>query len=130
MPNVSGIDQSEMLRELLAKLEEFVRERDWDQFHTPKNLAISISIESAELLEHFQWVADSRPSSLTESKRGEVADEAADIYLYLLLFCRKFGIDLNSVALEKLRKNADRYPVRESYGTSTKYTELPKNDGS
>lgn len=130
MSDKSNIDQRPSVGELLVKLEEFVRERDWDQFHTPKNLAVSISIESAELLEHFQWVADSRPSSLTESKRGEVADEAADIYLYLLLFCRKFGIDLNSVALEKLRKNAERYPVRESYGKSTKYTELPKNDSS
>lgn len=130
MSDKSNIDQRPSVGELLVELEEFVRERDWDQFHTPKNLAVSISIESAELLEHFQWVADSRPSSLTESKRGEVADEAADIYLYLLLFCTKFGIDLNAVALEKLRKNADRYPVRESYGKSTKYTELPKNDGS
>lgn len=123
-------EKSPSVGELLGKLEDFVRERDWDQFHTPKNLAVSISIESAELLEHFQWVVDGKPGLLTESQREEVTDEVADIYLYLLLFCRKLSIDLNSAALGKLRKNEGRYPVRESYGKSTKYTELQKNDGS
>lgn len=128
MPNVSGIDQSEMLRELLAKLEEFVRERDWEQFHTPKNLAVSISIEAAELLEHFQWVVEGSLESANGYPLEAIAEEAADVYLYLLLFCKGLGIDLNSVALEKLRKNADRYPVRKSYGKSTKYTDFPTDD--
>lgn len=129
MSDKSNMGKSPSVDDLLGKLEEFVRERDWDQFHTPKNLAVSISIESAELLEHFQWVEDSRPGFLTEFQKEEVSDEVADIYLYLLLFCRKLGIDLNSAALRKLRKNEGRYPVRESYGRSTKYTELKNNDG-
>ena len=129
MPDKSRIDQRPLKGELLAKLEEFVRERDWEQFHTPKNLAVSISIEAAELLEHFQWVVEDSPESANGYPLEAIAEEAADVYLYLLLFCRKFGIDLNSVALEKLRKNADRYPVRESYGKSTKYTKFP-TDGA
>jgi len=129
MPNVTDADQSAMLRELLAKLEEFVRERDWEQFHTPKNLAVSISIEAAELLEHFQWVVEGSPESANGYPLEAIAEEAADVYLYLLLFCKGLGIDLNSAALEKLRKNADRYPVRESYGKSTKYTKFP-TDGA
>lgn len=130
MPQISDVDPYRPSLELMAQLEQFVRERDWDQFHTPKNLAVSISIESAELLEHFQWVADSRPSLLTASQKEEVSDEVADIYLYLLLFCRKLGIDLDSVALAKIRKNAERYPIQKSFGKSTKYTELKNNDGS
>lgn len=130
MPQTSDVDPYRPSREVMVQLEQFVRERDWDQFHTPKNLAVSISIESAELLEHFQWVVDGNPDFLTESEREEVADEVADIYLYLLLFCKKLGIDLDSAALAKIRKNAERYPIQKSYGKSTKYTELPKNDAS
>lgn len=128
MPDKSNEDQRLSMEELLIKLEEFVRERDWEQFHTPKNLAVSISIEAAELLEHFQWVVEGSPESANGYPLEAIAEEAADVYLYLLLFCKGLGIDLNSAALEKLRKNAGRYPVRESYGKSTKCTDLPTDD--
>lgn len=112
----SGLSQ--VLRDLLA----FRDARDWRQFHTPKNLAASVSIEAAELLEVFQWLGDGEPVS--EEKRLRAADEMADVLIYLLLLSDSIGIDLISAVRAKLLKNELRYPVSRAKGSAKKYDEL------
>lgn len=97
-------------------LRQFVADRDWDQFHTPSNLAKSISIESAELLELFQWSDD--------ADIDRVRDELADVLTYCLLMADKLNLDPTSIVLEKLEKTAHKYPVEKSKGTSDKYDRL------
>jgi len=101
---------------LIQALREFVAERDWEQFHTPNNLAKSISIESAELLELFQWSED--------ADVDRVRDELADVLTYCLLLADKLNLDPTSIVLEKLEKTAQKYPVEKSKGTSDKYDRL------
>jgi NTP pyrophosphatase (non-canonical NTP hydrolase) len=103
-------------KELLAALRQFVAERNWQQFHTPENLAKSISIESAELLELFQW---SEPSRI-----DEVIDELADVLTYCILLADKYDLDIEKIVLEKLEKTKAKYPVDKSYGRSEKYDRL------
>lgn len=100
------------------KVKEFVKSREWDQFHTPGNLAKSISIEANELLEIFQWDNDSLKN------KDKVQDEIADIQIYLFLLAEKYGIDLELAVKEKVEKNTQNYPVEKSKGNSKKYTEL------
>ena len=97
----------------------FRREREWDQFHTPKNLAIAISVEAAELLEHFQWSADShdKPAELSE----EVGDEIADVAILLTYLANDLKIDLDSAVRRKLAINGVRYPVETSRGNARKH---------
>ena len=103
-------------RETIESLRQFVAERDWGKFHTPENLAKSISIEAAELLECFQW--DS------EGNHAEIADELADVVTYCILLGEKYGFDLDSIVASKISKNAEKYPVVKSRGVSTKYDRL------
>ncbi|GAA4773524.1 nucleotide pyrophosphohydrolase [Microbacterium gilvum] len=100
----------------LEALRAFVRERDWAQFHTPENLAKSISIEAAELLECFQWDADGDPAS--------VRDELADVLTYCLLLADRLGLDADGIVLDKLAKTREKYPVDRAKGRSTKYDAL------
>ena len=100
----------------------FIDERNWRQFHSPKNLAISISLEASELLEHFQW-KDQRPNEIGE-KREEISDEVADIFVYLVEFADLMGIDILKAAEQKLSKNAIKYPVEKSRDSCKKYTEI------
>ena len=109
---------------LQASLRLFATERDWDQFHSPKNLATALAVEAAEILEHFQWLTEQQSRSLPDEKREEVAEELADVLLYLVRLSDKLGIDLLAAADRKLRKNALKYPVEKSKGKSTKYTDL------
>ncbi len=102
--------------ELAAELRRFVSDRNWQQFHTPENLAKSISIEAAELLELFQW---SEPSDLSE-----VSDELADVITYCLLLADKYDLDIEKIVLEKLEKTKAKYPVEKSFGSSEKYDRL------
>ena len=102
--------------EIVAALRQFVAERDWQKFHSPENLAKSISIESAELLELFQW---SEPSNLEEVK-----DELADVLTYCILLADKYDLDIEKIVLEKLEKTKSKYPVDKSYGRSEKYDRL------
>jgi NTP pyrophosphatase (non-canonical NTP hydrolase) len=102
--------------ELLLALRQFVSERNWEQFHTPENLAKSISIESAELLELFQWA---EPSNLEDVK-----DELADILTYCILLADKYDLDVEEIILEKLDKTKSKYPIDKSYGSSKKYDRL------
>jgi dCTP diphosphatase len=105
-------------------LRQFARERDWDQFHSPKNLACGLCIEAAELLEHFQWMQDDKSTTLPEETRQKVGEELADVFLYLIQISDKLGIDLTEVAHRKLILNGEKYPVNLSKGTSKKYTEF------
>ena len=102
--------------ELLRALREFVSERSWQQFHTPENLAKSISIEAAELLELYQW---NEPSELSE-----IQDELADVITYCLLLADKYDLDFEEIVLRKLEKTRAKYPVEKSFGSSEKYDRL------
>ena len=112
------------LEELRGALRRFASERDWDQFHSPKNLAIALSVEAAELLEHFQWISDTDSSSLAPDRRAKVREEIADVQLYLVRLADKLNIDLLAAATEKLQINAAKYPVEKARGSSKKYTEF------
>ena len=103
-------------REVIQALREFVEERDWGQFHTPENLAKSVSIEAAELLENYQWGS---PANLEN-----VQDELADVLTYCLLLADKLGMDPNEIVLEKLAKTQQKYPVEKARGRSDKYDQL------
>ena len=114
-------DRLEMLR---ARLAEFADERDWDQFHNPKNLAMAVAGEVGELVEHFQWLTFEEARNLPAGTRDEVALEAADVLLFLLRLCDKLNIDLAAAAERKLELNAKKYPVQKSRGRATKYDKL------
>jgi len=112
------------LKVLRARLAEFAAERDWDQFHNPKNLAMALAGEAGEVLEHFQWLTFEQASDLPTEMREEVALECADVLLFLLRLCDKLDIDLAAAAEKKLRLNAKKYPVEKSRGKATKYNKL------
>ncbi len=111
--------------ELLQALLAFRRERDWSAFHTPRNLAISISLEAAELLEHFQWLVGDEDGLDTASERADqIAEEVADLAIYLSYLCHDLGIDLDRAVRMKLETNERRYPVDRARGRATKHSEL------
>ncbi len=115
-------DEATTLADLKEAVQAFVRERDWERFHSPKNLSMALAAEAGELMEHFLWDDD------TESHRraaGEaVADELADIIIYAIEFANISGIDLATAIRSKMVKNAGKYPVEKARGNSRKYTEL------
>lgn len=112
------------LAEICARIRAFRDERDWMQFHHPKNLACSISIEAAELLEHFQWTSPEESARLTREKKQAIAHEIADILVYTLELADNLGLDPKQAILEKLAINAAKYPVAKARGSAKKYTEL------
>jgi len=112
------------IEQLLARIRRFADERDWNQFHSPKNISMALSVEASELLEHFQWMSQTDSKNVSPQKKAEVADEAADVFLYLLRLCDEMSIDLVQAANEKIDKNALKYPVEKSKGRSTKYDKL------
>lgn len=112
------------IESLVLALRDFARARDWEQFHSPKNLAAALSVEAAELLEHFQWLTDAQSRALNGDKRAQVAEEVADVLLYLLQLSDKLGIDPLEAARAKLEVNAEKYPVDRARGSSRKYTEI------
>jgi NTP pyrophosphatase (non-canonical NTP hydrolase) len=111
-----------MIEELTEKVVRFRNARDWQRYHTPKNLAASISVEAAELLEIFQWSEDGY--EVVEDKREKIAEEVADIFIYLLLLCHECGINLIEAFNKKMEINESKYPVEKAKGKSSKYTEL------
>lgn len=115
---------SKEIEALQAALQQFALERDWEQFHSPKNLASALSVEAAELLEHFQWLSDEQSRSLSATRRSQVGEELADVFLYLLQLSDKLGVDLIEEARKKMQVNASKYPIERSRGISDKYTEL------
>ena len=112
------------LTDLVAAIRKFAHDRDWEQFNSPKNLACALSVEAAELLEHFQWMSEEQSRQLAPEKLRAVSLEAADVLLYLLSLADKLGIDLIDAARQKLTLNAEKYPVELARGTSKKYTEF------
>ncbi len=112
-------------KELKKRVAGFVKERDWEQFHSPKNLSMSISIEAAELMEHFQWVNTMEEAVKIlkdKRKRVEIEDELADIAIYLIDFCNLYDVDIERAVLAKLKKNAKKYPAKLVKGKMEKYT--------
>lgn len=114
------IDSIEFLRNILR---EFAAERDWDQFHTPKNLSMALIAEAAELVEHFQWVEGAKSHLLEEKVRPSVEEELADIFIYLVRIADKLDIDLYKAAGRKIAINARKYPADKVRGSARKYTE-------
>lgn len=115
---------SEAFRELRDALRDFAAERDWEPFHSPRNLATALAVEAAELLEPFQWLTDEQSRDLTPGTRAAVEDELADVLLYLVRLADKLDVDLVQAAHAKIAKNAVKYPVEKSRGTSRKYTDF------
>jgi NTP pyrophosphatase (non-canonical NTP hydrolase) len=105
----------------LRSILEFRKERNWEQFHLPKNLAISLCLEAGEVLELFQWTKD---NGLPRGKKRELEAELADVYYWLLLLSHEFGVDLDKALAKKMIENARKYPVGKSRGRSTKYHNL------
>jgi dCTP diphosphatase len=112
------------MQETIARIRKFRDDRDWKQFHNPKDLAVSISIEAAELLELFQWKAGEESARFAADNRERVSEEIADVAIYLVELADITGIDLAKAIDAKLEKNAKKYPVDKSRGRSTKYTDL------
>ncbi|HEU0233777.1 MAG TPA: nucleotide pyrophosphohydrolase [Gallionella sp.] len=121
MPN-----QSDLLM-LRDKLRAFAEARDWDQFHSPKNLSMALMVEAAELMEHFQWLTEAQSAELSPGDKQAVGEELADILLYLVRLSDKLGVDLREAALHKLEKNALKYPAEQVRGSAKKYSNYPKN---
>jgi dCTP diphosphatase len=110
--------------ELLAKLLEFRRERDWEQFHSAKSLSTALAVEVAELLECFQWAKDEDVAGIVTRERDAIADEIADIAILLSYLCHDLDLDLDAAVQRKLEKNRAKYPVDRARGKSTKYDRL------
>jgi dCTP diphosphatase len=122
--NQPGVPSNDSIARLSEKLHQFLAERDWDQFHSPKNLAIAISVEAGELLEHFQWLTGEHSGKLSEGELAQVRLEVADVFLYLLSLSDKLGVDLIAAGYEKMELNAKKYPVELAKGSAKKYSEL------
>jgi len=117
-------DGSDALSSLRKELRRFASERDWDQYHPPKNLAAALCVEAAELLEHFQWRTDDESKSLPADQLAKVQEEIADVLLYLVRLADKLNVDLLEAANNKIVLNAQKYPVDKARGTNRKYTDL------
>jgi len=118
------MDRTDSLDSLRTRLAAFVAERDWDQFHNPKNLAMALVAEAGELVEHFQWLTAEQSSNLPAETRAEVELEIADVLLFLLRLCDKLAIDPLAAAAKKLELNAGKYPIEKARGRATKYDKL------
>jgi dCTP diphosphatase len=112
------------IRQLTEKIKKFVQERDWEQFHNPKDLALSLALEAAEVLEHFQWKKPDEVAAHAVSCKEDIADELADVACYLFELADHLKIDLSQAIDAKLIKNARKYPVEKSKGRITKYDKL------
>jgi len=113
----------DVLIALRDELRRFAADRDWDQFHSPKNLASALSVEAAELLEPFQWLTEEQSRHLTKEQSEAVREEMADVLLYLIRLADKLDIDLVAAASDKIVRNAARYPVEKARGSSKKYSD-------
>ncbi len=115
---------SKELNNLKLKLRKFAKERDWDQFHSPKNFSMAMIVECAELVEHFQWLTDEQSKQLPAETLEEVRLEMADIFIYLIRLSDKLDIDLINAANDKIILNEQKYPIEKSKGLATKYNKL------
>lgn len=112
------------LEAIKQQLRVFAKERDWDQFHSPKNFSMALIVECAELVEHFQWLTDEQSKRLPEDTLDEVSLEMADIMIYLIRLADKLDVDLIESVNRKIKLNAVKYPVDKSKGLATKYNKL------
>jgi dCTP diphosphatase len=109
--------------ELIQKrLSEFAQDRDWEQFHTPKNLTMALSVEVSELVEVFQWLTPEQSNNLTDKQMVSAREEVADVAIYLLRLCDVLGVDVETSIMDKIKINSDKYPVDLSKGSANKYT--------
>jgi NTP pyrophosphatase (non-canonical NTP hydrolase) len=118
------------LDQILQQIRTFRDERDWMQFHNPKNLACSVSIEAAELLEHFQWTTPEESLDVATRKKTEIAHEIADVAVYLIELADNLGIDLAEAVTVKMKLNAEKYPVDKVRSSAKKYNEYLGDDDS
>lgn len=116
---------ADSLDQLNARLLRFARERDWEQFHSPKNLAMALAGEAGELLEHFQWLTEAQSAALDENKKRQVSHELADILLYLIRLSERLDVDLIAAAEEKILINERRYPADKVRGDARRADEYP-----
>jgi len=114
----------ETLDHLKTRLREFAVVRDWEQFHSPKNLAMALIVEAAELVEHFQWLTEEQSATLPSDKHAEVEQELADIQIYLIRLADRLNIDLEQAVNAKIALNERRYPAEKVRGSAKKYTEF------
>jgi len=112
------------LNDLTIRLREFAAARDWEQFHSPKNLAMALAVEASEIMEHFQWLTEEQSSSLPPKKLQQVREEIADVLIYLTRLADRLGVDPLMAAYEKLEVNQAKYPADKVRGSAKKYTEL------
>ncbi|WP_232606695.1 nucleotide pyrophosphohydrolase [Photobacterium phosphoreum] len=112
------------IKQLQQTLTEFAQQRDWEQFHTPKNLAMALSGEIGELLEIFQWLTPEQSQQLSPEKKQHASEEIADVMMYLLRLADKCDIDVMQACQEKIQQNAAKYPISKCYGSAKKYNEL------
>lgn len=119
-------DSTTTVAELKTRLLAFVRERDWEQFHSPKNLSMALAAEAGELMEHFLWATPEQSGAIAAdaTKRRQIADELADVVIYALEFANITGLDVAAAIEAKMAANAKKYPVEKARGRSDKYTEL------
>lgn len=115
------------LEELRATLRDFADERDWDQFHSPKNLSMALSVEVAELVEHFQWLTQPESRKLPPDIAEQVAEEIADIQIYLVRLADKLGVDIENAVSRKIEINRAKYPADEVRGDASKYTKYARD---
>jgi dCTP diphosphatase len=112
------------LEHLAECLLDFAKERDWEQFHSPKNLVMALTVEAAELLEHFQWMTEGESAKPTPEKLQKIQEEIGDVLIYLTRFADRLGIDPLDAAYKKLEINRQKYPVEKARGSAKKYNEL------
>jgi len=122
--SLNGAEGEDDLSSIRDRLRDFAAARNWNQFHSPKNLAIAISVEAGELLEHFQWNEYDESHAVPADKMPKIKEEMADVLLYLIRLGDVLNIDLTQAAKSKILLNAERYPVDKSRGSAKKYTEL------
>jgi NTP pyrophosphatase (non-canonical NTP hydrolase) len=113
----------ESLEQIKTRLRDFAAARDWDQFHSPKNLAMALIVEAAELVEHFQWLTEEQSQTLPPKKLAEVEQEIADIQIYLIRLADKLGVDMEKAVNAKIELNEKKYPVGKVRGSAEKYNE-------
>jgi len=114
---------NEYFEKLSKRLEKFAMDRDWDQFHAPKNLVMALSVEAAELTEHFQWLTEEQSNNLSDETLDEVAFEMADIYIYLTRLATKLKVDLPQYVDDKININEKRFPIDKVRGSAKKYND-------
>ena len=112
------------MKELIKAIRNFALRRDWDQFHSPKNLAMALSVEVAEIVEHFQWLTQAESNNMDAAKLAAIKEEIADVMIYLTRLADRLGIDPVQAAEEKMRINEKKYPVDKVKGIAAKYTDL------